>query len=116
MLTKLLPDPRKGVNPASAKLISEGGGIFEGKGSAWPTETKGVDRILLGPSAGSGLFTVSVGSGVRTAPPAQGASSVAQSDIHPLRVSKKRPKPPRTLVLASPNGSQAKPIRGERLV
>src|SRR5690242_12536450 len=67
--------------------------------------------MVLGPFAGSGLVD-RVGSSTTAAPPAHGASSVAQSDIQPLSVSKKRPAPPRTLVFPSPKGSQAKPKRG----
>src|ERR1035437_7684793 len=111
MLTKLLPDPRFGVNPAFAKLTFEGGGICEGKGSTWPAVSYGCESIGLTAFAGT-----CVGSKVKSVPPAQGASSVAQSDIQPFRVSKNKPPPPRILVFPFPKGSHAIPMRGEKFV
>src|ERR1039457_7715334 len=111
MLTKLLPDPRFGVNPAFAKLTFRSGGICEGKGSTWPAVSYGCEKI------GSAAFAgMSEGSKVKSVPPAQGASSVAQSDIQPLSVSKNNPPPPRILVFPSPKGSHAIPTRGERFL
>src|SRR5579871_374296 len=112
MLTKLFPGPRNGVNPASAKLMLEGGGSWEGKGSTNPAVPYGSESIVAaGPANGTLL-----GERLKSMPPAQGASSVAQSDIHPLSVSKNIPPPPRTLVLPSPKGSQAMPMRGDKFV
>src|ERR1700756_2105644 len=114
MLTKLFPEPRNGVNPASAKLMLEGGGSWEGKGSTSPAVPKGSERIAAAGSVGSGGTLV--GPKLKSVPPGQGASSVDQSDIHPFSVSKKSPPPPRILVLPLPKGSQAIPMRGEKFV
>src|SRR5215467_3174393 len=114
MLTKLFPEPSNGVNPASAKLMLEGGGSWDGKGSTKPAVSYGWDRIAaVGSVASVGTL---LGRKLKSVPPAQGASSVDQSDIHPLSVSKNIPPPPRMLVFPSPKGSQATPIRGERFV
>src|SRR5579862_638020 len=103
IFTKLLPDPSKGVKPASAKLTFEGGGIWEGKGSTMPAVPYGSESIVAAESVGS--TGTLLGSKLKSVPPAHGASSVDQSDIQPFRVSKNNPPPPRILVLPSPNGS-----------
>src|ERR1700685_420137 len=111
MFTKLLPDPKNGVNPAFVKLMFEGGGSCEGKGSTTPPVWYGFERIGLGALVGTWF-----GAKPKLVPPAQGASSVAQSDIQPLSVSKNKPPPPRMLVFPLPKGPHAKPMRGEAFV
>src|SRR5689334_18560388 len=114
MFTKLLPDPSNGVNPAAAKSTFEGGGIREGKGSTMPAVPYGFESTA---AAGSvGRIGTLLGSKLKSVPPAQGASSVDQSDIQPFSVSKNKPPPPRILVFPSPKGSHAMPMRGERFV
>src|SRR5580693_10234619 len=111
MFTKLLPDPRSGVNPALAKLMLEGGGSCDGKGSATPPVPYGLERIASTAFVGTWFDEKP-----KNVPPAQGASSVAQSDIQPFSVSKNNPPPARILVFPLPTGSQAIPMRGERFV
>jgi len=57
-----------------------------------------------------------VGSCTTAAPPAHGGSSVAQSDIQPLSVSKNKPTPPRTLVLPSPKDPRQNRSVGARFL
>src|SRR5437667_1743619 len=113
-VTKLLEGPKRGRNPAAKKSTFVGGGITEGKGLTAPPVSYGCDSMVLAGSVGS--VGTMLGSKKKSAPPAKGGSSVAQSDIQPFRVSSNIPKPPRRLVFPLPKGSQAKPNRGAKFL
>src|SRR5215472_5836315 len=78
--TKLLLPFPKGISPSPLKSTFCGGGICEGNGSGEPAVPYGSDIVVFAAFVGLGLKN-------KSALPAKGGSSVAQSDIQPFNVS-----------------------------